>query len=257
MRRGSVTRSLRAVGEQHRDTRRRLAGVVLDPRGERGDADDAGLATELQRHPAAHRVADEHHGPARQHVADPVQGPAGVLQGVLAGAVPAAHPVLQAHHGEPVAGPALDRRGEGRHPQHRAAATRSSASGSPRRRRAARARRRRGGAARGPRSSAPAPPSGASSAAAGPLASVARSWWCRASQVIAVVRLRRARVPLCHGCPSRCPLFPRRQGVRCGRGPGLPPARNASGRGAPRRGQTSARWKFWKLRLAVGPRWPW
>ena len=22
-------------------------------------------------------------------------------------------------------------------------------------------------------------------------------------------------------------------------------------------GQTSARWKFWKLRLAVGPRWPW
>ena len=103
------------------DAGARLARVARDPGGERGDADDVGLVRKSQHDPAAHRVPDEGDGDAGVHLADARQGPKGVAQGVLGGAVPAADSVLQAEHGDVASGSAADGPGEGRHPQYREA----------------------------------------------------------------------------------------------------------------------------------------
>ena len=48
------------------------------------------------------------------------------------------------------------------------------------------------------------------------------------------------------------------QGIRAGTvGVGVAPVARVAGVARSHGAQTSARWKFWKLRLAVGPRCPW
>jgi hypothetical protein len=107
------------VHEQGGDAGARLARVARDPGGERRHPHDVGLVREAEHDPAAHRVTDEGDGDAGVHLADAVQRPAGVAQGVLGGAVPAADAVLQAEHCDVVACSAADHRSEGHHPQDR------------------------------------------------------------------------------------------------------------------------------------------
>ena len=246
----------RPVHEQHRDPGSRLAHVALDPRGEGGDADDVRLGAEVQRDPATHRVPDDHHGHVRAARAGcgrgpsgrPAPGPDGCRSSRAPGSSAAARPGRRRTRRVIVEANGAIRSTARRHqatgirlasaPPCRISTTPSGSCGTC------------------PRSSAPAPPSGASSVDAGSAAPCARAGpmhagrsppgsprWSRSSAVPSWVPLPVVRW-------SSSPRGSERARSRIAtrwRRPG----------GCLTSGQTSARWKFWKLRLAVGPRWPW